>query len=243
MKKLVRWQKVLLGIFITIAVVIAGGLIYLKINTYSASETAVQASQISQETGDYYYFAAPEESDVNLIFYQGALVDADSYSIWAAEVAAAGYNVYLLKLPLDLAVLNGNKAAEIVEQDSTATYILAGHSLGGVMASRCASSHPDEVAGMIFLASYPDEKGSLVDTSLPVLSLTASDDGVLNWENYESAKEFLPEETTFEEIDGGNHAGFGSYSDQKGDNSAEISNHEQQEEVATVIISWLQENF
>ncbi|WP_265457872.1 alpha/beta hydrolase [Enterococcus sp. HY326] len=243
MKKLARWQKVLLGALLAIVLVFAGGFLYLEKSTYSASTAAVNAEQVSQESKDYYYFAAPEKSSINLIFYQGALVEADSYSIWAEQVAQAGYNVYLLKLPLNLAVLGENAAEKIIEENPADTYILAGHSLGGVMASRFTANHLDQVAGMIYLASYPDEKGSLATSDLPVLSLTASDDGVLDWDNYEAAKEYLPSDTNYQSIVGGNHAGFGSYGEQKGDNLAEMSNGEQQIEVATMLIQWLQENF
>lgn len=242
MRKATKKQKIYYGILLSILVIFLGGFFFLKSSTYEASNQAIEASQSSRETKSYYYFPAKDKSRTNVIFYQGALVEADSYSIWAKKVAEAGYNVYLMKQPLNLAVLGENKAAEVIKKDPDATNILAGHSLGGVMASRFAREHK-QVAGMIFLASYPDEKGSLADTSLPVLSLTASEDGVLDWDNYKQAKKYLPASTSFETITGGNHAGFGSYGKQKGDDPATIKNQEQQEQVAELMIAWLREHF
>ena len=65
--------------------------------------------------------------------------------------------------------------------------MIGGHSLGGVIASRYAASQKNGLKG-VFSASYPDEKGSLAETNLPVLSLTASNDEVLNQGNYQAAK-------------------------------------------------------
>lgn len=240
MIKMKKWVKVLISFLVVILLLAVSGEIYLKVNTYQGTSAAVTASQVSQENKQYYYFPAAKKSKLTIIFYQGALVEADSYSIWAKKVAAAGYNVYLLKLPLNLAVLGEGKAAEIIKAQPNNTYILAGHSLGGVMASRFAHQN-SQVAGMIYLASYPDEKGRI--SNLPVLSITGSRDGVLNQKSYQQAKKYLPQATTYETITGGNHAGFGSYGKQKGDNSATISNLQQQNLVAKKIIKWLKVNF
>jgi hypothetical protein len=66
-----------------------------------------------------------------------------------------------------------------------------------------------------------------------------SKDGVLNWSSYKKSQEYLPKQTVNVTIEGGNHAGFGSYGAQKGDNQADISNVKQQEEVAAELVQWL----
>ncbi len=87
------------------------------------------------------------------------------------------------------------------------------------MASRFAANqlteNDNELKGVFFFASYPDEKGSLADQSIAVLSLSGSQDQVVNQENWQAARSLLPETTTFETIEGGNHAGFGTYGLQK----------------------------
>ena len=52
--------------------------------------------------------------------------------------------------------------------------MIGGHSLGGVMASRYANANMDDerLKGVYFMASYPDEKGTLSKTDLPVISIT-----------------------------------------------------------------------
>ena len=243
-KKWCWWQKMLLGILVAFLFVTAGGSLYLKENTYEPSKAATVIKP-TKATKDYELFVSSQpnknEEQTNLIFYPGALVAPASYRIWAQAVADAGYSVYVLKLPLNLAVLAPDKADVVLGKNAQAKNILVGHSLGGVMASRYGQNHQKEIAGMIFLASYPDEKGSLKKVNIPVLSITASQDQVLNKTQYQKSKAYLPDNTTFAEIKGGNHAGFGSYGAQKGDGKATISNSQQQQELSKYIITWLKE--
>lgn len=236
-KRRTRFLVIALGIIISILIV---GFIYVKTITYQPTTQALDISKNAELKNDTLVFEGEKDRPA-LIFYQGALVENTSYSIWAQKVADAGYTVYLAKEPFNLAVLGQNKAEKIIEANQVTDYVIGGHSLGGVMASRFAAAHEDQdsLKGVFFLASYPDEKGSLANFNGQVLSLTGSNDGVLNWDAYEQAKEYLPKQTVFEEIKGGNHAGFGSYGEQKGDDSAAINNDEQQSEVAEKLIQWL----
>src|SRR5690606_34745597 len=103
---------------------------------------------------------------------------------------------------------------EKLEQDSIKSYVIGGHSLGGMVASRYAIHHPDGLKGVFFVASYPDKKGSLKQSELSVLSLFGSEDGLIDTSSYEEAKIFLPNTTQYVAIDGGNHAQFGSLGQQ-----------------------------
>ena len=66
-----------------------------------------------------------------------------------------------------------------------------------------------------------------------------SEDGVLNREKYEADRANLPQDTTETIIDGGCHAGFGSYGAQKGDGTPTISAEEQQRQTADVLAAWM----
>lgn len=235
-----KWQKRLLWVIGVVTALILVGLFYLKTITYTPTTTAIEAAEKATNEDGVLFFKG-EEKKPALIFYQGALVENTSYSLWAEKVAEAGYSVYLVKEPLNLAVLGQNKAESVISANHLTSYVIGGHSLGGVMASRFAAEQKDSHApkGVFFLASYPDEKGSISNFTGQVLSLTGSVDGVLNWEAYNEAKQFLPKQTVFQEIEGGNHAGFGSYGEQKGDKPAQINNEEQQEAVAQHLIEWL----
>ena len=60
----------------------------------------------------------------------------------------------------------------------------------------------------------------------------------MNREKYEKCKENLPASFTETVIDGGSHAGFGMYGEQKGDGEAGISAEEQILITAEAILSF-----
>lgn len=234
-----KLKKIILIIILSLAIIIGGSLFFLKQNTYSASQTALDISSQSSQNKNYDLYSTSEDSQTAIIFYPGALVEKESYSIWATNLSEKGYDVYILKVPLNLAILAPNAAKDVTDSLENKQIILAGHSLGGVMASRFAAENSETVDGIIFLASYPDKKGDLRETNIPALSITATKDNVLNKDNYESSKQYLPENVTYSVIEGGNHSGFGSYGLQKKDGTPTISNEEQQQEISNLIDKWL----
>lgn len=89
--------------------------------------------------------------------------------------------------------------------------------MGGAMASNYASKNQDKLEGLILLASYiygdyPEEDTLTVYGSLN----TSVSDKIDYIEN-------------IVEIEGGNHAQFGNYGEQKGDAEATISRVDQQD--------------
>lgn len=245
-------KKIVLGFLFILLLLFTIGFIALKNITYQPSSSAIQAATTNssyqvKETTDGVYFKPNQKTfPISVIFYQGALVNQKSYSIWASKLASEGYPVYLIHHPFNLAVTSKNKAQSIIKEYNITDYVIGGHSLGGVMASRYAhdkqmnpTTDTGLLRGVFFLASYPDSKGNLKNSALPVLSVTGSNDGVLNQKSYLESKNFLPENSIYSSIQGGNHAGFGSYGNQKGDNQASISNKEQQIELYSTLSSWL----
>ena len=79
----------------------------------------------------------------------------------------------------------------------------------------------------------------LTDSGLRVYAAYGSEDGVLNREKYEADRTNLPQDTTETVIDGGCHAGFGSYGAQKGDGTPTISAEEQQRQTADALAAWM----
>jgi pimeloyl-ACP methyl ester carboxylesterase len=102
---------------------------------------------------------------------------------------------------------------------------MGGHSLGGAMAASYVSKNEDDFRGLVLLAAY--STADLSDSDLHVISLYGSEDGVLNMEKYEKYRSNLPEDTAEDIIDGGCHAYFGMYGEQRGDGEAKITNEEQ----------------
>ena len=89
-------------------------------------------------------------------------------------------------------------------------------------------------AGLIF---YPG--GKVENTAYAPLLHDLAEDGVLNREKYEADRINLPQDTTETVIDGGCHAGFGSYGAQKGDGAPVISAEEQQQQTADALAAWM----
>lgn len=149
--------------------------------------------------------------------------------------AEKGILCALVKMPFNLAVLDMNAADGIAEQypDIDRWYI-GGHSLGGAMAATYAAGRSGELDGLILLAAYSAK--DLKDSGLDVLSVYGSEDRVLNRKKYGEYQENLPSGTIEVVIEGGCHAGFGSYGPQKGDGTPMITGEEQIIRTASEIV-------
>ena len=232
-----KFKKIVITIISIIAVLLIAAATYVHFSTYQPSSVAQQAAKSSQTIDNATVFKA-KHNKMTVIFYTGAMVQPNSYSIWAKQVANAGYTVKIVHFPLNMAFFNTNAADKLAGKNEN--YVVGGHSLGGAMASRYGhNSHNKNLRGIFLLGAYADEKGRLDKTNLDVLSITATNDKVLNWKNYQANKKYLPKNTEYKSIQCGTHGGFGSYGHQKGDGKATISNHTQQNEVAHLLINWL----
>lgn len=219
-----------------LAILMAVGMT-IYFNTYQASPLARRIAKTATNHKNYLLFRSKGKVKANIIFYQGALVEEEAYSQLARDLADKGDNTYILKTPLNLPVLSPHKAKTIINQNHLTNVYLAGHSLGGVVASQNAKVAP--VRGLILLASYPSRKSDLSHKKLRVLSITASNDHILNWEKYEEAKKRLPNSSTFRTIVGGNHSRFGNYGHQKGDGKAILSHKSSEKQLATFISNFI----
>ena len=182
-----------------------------------------------------YYHADPT---AGLIFYPGGKVENTAYAPLLHDLAEDGILCVLVKMPCNLAVLDMNAADSIPERFSEVTdWYIGGHSLGGAMAASYSAKHTDELDGLVLLAAY--STADLTDSGLRVYSTYGSEDGVLNREKYEADRINLPQDTTETIIDGGCHAGFGSYGAQNGDGTPTISAEEQQQQTADALAAWM----
>jgi len=87
------------------------------------------------------------------------------------------------------------------------------------------------VDGLALWAAYPAESDDLSSSDLTVVSVYASEDGVAEVDSVLASEPLLPDDTRWVLIEGGNHAGFGWYGPQSGDNPRTISLESQQEQV------------
>lgn len=164
------------------------------------------------------------------IFYPGGRVDPRAYAPPARAIAEQGYPVYIVPMPLNLAVLGSNRALDVMAADpEIERWVIGGHSLGGAMAASFAVNQPGAVDGLVLWAAFPPSGTDLAQRSeLKVASIYGTLDGLATPEEVRAGAALLPADAQFVPIDGGNHAQFGSYGDQAGDNPATISRAEQQ---------------
>lgn len=163
------------------------------------------------------------QSTQGLILFQGAKVDAKAYAPIANKIAENGYEVYIIDSIFDIPILASKKANKIINDNpNIKSWIIGGHSLGGVVASKVASEN-SQIQGLVLFASYP-ANDSLSNQDKEVLSIWGSNDGILNFESFVESKSKLPVDTKFIEIKGANHSQFGDYGLQKNDNIPTIEN-------------------
>ncbi|WP_239631143.1 alpha/beta fold hydrolase [Paenibacillus sp. H1-7] len=237
-----RW-KAIGGVVLLIGVAAAAAIqIYGK--PYHPDASALEAMRGGHgitvtDSKRWIAFEPLQVKQPDVILYPGAWISPESYAPLASLLADRGYRTWIVKMPFELAVFGVERAADIMEMNPKQPYVIGGHSLGGAMAARYAAKHPDSVHGIFFLAAYADQKGSIRETKLAALSITGKEDGVLNRQAYEEGKAYLPESTVYEEIKGGNHAGFGSYGMQKGDRPSRLKPDEQEALTADMLSKWM----
>lgn len=177
-----------------------------------------------KETDYGWLFDGPSERDA-LIFYPGAKVEETAYAPLLHLLAGEGMDVCLVKMPFRLAFFGLSKADDLIARYGYSSWYIGGHSLGGAMAANYAADHGKQLTGVVLLAAYATKK---LDDSLKVTLLYGSEDQVLNRTKLKEGEQFLPDHAAVRVIEGGNHAQFGNYGEQKGDGKALISAEEQQ---------------
>ena len=200
-------------------------------------------SVVEVEQGRWLVFtpvgAAPT---TGLIFYPGGRVDPRAYAPAARAIAAEGYRVVVVPMPLNLAVLAPGRAAEVIAAYPEVTaWALGGHSLGGAMAANFAAAQPETVRGLVLWAAYPAASDDLSAQNLAVVSVYGTDDGVASVQAVTSVASRLPAGTRWVAVQGGNHAQFGWYGPQAGDNPATLSHAAQQAEAVGATVALLEE--
>ena len=211
-------------------ILIFGGCAWYVSDYYHADIAAIDAftslvAVTQTELGDGVLSFGNADAEAGLIFYPGGKVEYTAYIPLMQALAEEGMLCVLIRMPGNLAVLDVNAAFGIQERfPDVKHWYIGGHSLGGSMAASYLASHASDFEGLILLAAY--STADLSNTSLSILSIYGSEDGVMNRKKYEKYKTNLSD---YEEmvIDGGCHAYFGMYGAQKGDGLPTIDAEEQ----------------
>ena len=236
-------KRILVAIAVVVVVVVGVGAWDVN-DYYRADGDALAAAADANGSADGVAVRAlasgdlafvPDQPIAGLVFYPGGKVQAEAYAPLMQQLAERGILCVLLKLPFNLAVLDMDAADGVVAQfPEVDSWMIAGHSLGGVAASDYASRHADEFDGVVLLAAYPTADLSSFDGA--VVSFVGSNDGVMNRDKYADAQAKLPASAHENVIEGGNHAYFGNYGEQDGDGRASISREQQQADVVEAVV-------
>ncbi len=236
-----------IALFIVSLIIVAGAGFILWGETPSQPMPEALAAiksdnQVMVTSGKWLTFTpTAAQPTTGFIIYPGGHVDYRSYAPGAHQIAAQGYLVVIVRMPLNLAVLGVNLAQEVqAAYPQIRHWAIGGHSLGGAMAASYAKTYPGAVQGLVLWASYPASSDDLSLSGLNVVSIFGSQDGLATGEKIDASRPLLPASTTWVKISGGDHAQFGWYGDQAGDNPASISRSDQQAQVVTATISMLE---
>lgn len=183
------------------------------------------------------------EPTVGYIYYPGGQVEPESFAYAASEIAKSGVTVIIQRMPFNLAMFGKDRAFDVIDSHPKIDkWYIGGFSLGGVSACMAASKNADEFEGIILYASYTTKNYSLADSNLKVLSLSGTNDGLATPDKIEKNKIYLPQDTKYVAIPGGNHTQFAIYGEgqlQKGDNEASLSRMEQQDVVIKETVDFI----
>ena len=234
MKKILKWI-----VFVLLAAMILGGtgFVIWAENPLGPQQVALDAlksdgSVLVTEKENYTFFTPVNVKPTTaLIFYPGGRVDYRSYAPPLRKIAEQGYLVVLVPVRLNLAFFDINAAGPVLQDfPDIQHWAIGGHSLGGVAAAIFAGSH-SQIQGIVYWASYPaDDK--LKNSAIKMMSIYGTRDGLATGAKIDASKTLLPTTTSFVPVVGGDHAQFGAYGPQPGDNPAEITPEEQWQQVA-----------
>lgn len=219
---------------LVLIIITVGCGIYLS-DYYHADPDAVGAYS-ALDDGNIVFEA--ENSEVGFIFYPGGKVEYTAYAPLMSALAERGITCVLVEMPFNLAVFDID-AAEGIQADypHIKDWYIGGHSLGGSMAASYLADNAEDYRGLVLLGSY--STADLNETVLKVLSVYGSEDKVLNLDKYNQYKPNLPDDFTELVIEGGCHAYFGAYGEQKGDGKAAITREEQTEQTVSAILDMI----
>lgn len=188
-----------------------------------------------------------------LLFIPNEKVDHSAYSVIASQLSDAGILVVVqntepYRLPSTLVGSGLSELASIqqqVNQEYTITeWAVGGHGMGSIPAALLAEKL--KIAKLVIWGAYDSWPVDLSDKKLSVLTVIGTKDGY--WtskteDEQEKFKSLLPAPNArtvfFEEIEGGNHAGFAHYGPIPKDGERTIRVEEQQKKAANVTALFL----
>ncbi len=222
------------------------------------SSTAVDVSIVEVDSWDgttpapaddnIYYAFEPKKTGatVGFIILPGGNCDPRSYAPAAHAIAAKGFFTCIIPMPSCVAMLGYMRADRVMsDYNKIRKWVIGGHSVGGTAAGVYAKQS-SAISGVVIWASFMDEANRLDTTALKVLSVSGSLDGRATPELVKEYAVYLPADTIFVEIEGGNHTQFGwidssPYPYLELDKPATITIEEQQQQIVAATTDFLRQ--
>lgn len=231
-----KWTKRTIFLFASISFLT--GLFFQYVSVYYRMDVDIidtyKAIDVEENIYDGMITYGEKDSKIGIVFYPGEKVEYTAYEPLMRSLAGKGFFCVLLEMPYNLAVFGIGSANGITEKyPAVDKWYMMGHSLGGAMAGTYLADNYRKYDGLILLASYVTN--DLTHTDLDVISIYGTEDKVLNMDKYNKYKVNLPDGYQEMIIDGGNHAYYGVYGEQKGDGQAKISNEQQIKQTVDIL--------
>ncbi|GHD24657.1 hypothetical protein GCM10007147_20980 [Nocardiopsis kunsanensis] len=229
MRRLLIWAA---GTLVVLLVLGVGVFALWVSDPYEALPGSVERAEEAVEVtvGEDGVVLEPPEGEVEraVVFYPGARVEPEAYAAtWAPVVAETGVGVVIARMPLNLAVLAPGRAEEMTDRFEAREWYVGGHSMGGAMAAYAAGGDGLTTEGLILWGSYAVAGAGLAERGdQRVLSVSASEDLLVDPGTVRDRSGDLPDGAVTVEIDGMNHAQFGDYGPQTADGTPQIRNAE-----------------
>ena len=229
-----RWWVWVIGGVLVLVLLGGGGCLVWASTAAAPMPEALAALQsdalvtVSQEPS-ISFTPASGAPPTGFIFYPGGHVNPHAYAPVARAIAEQGYPAFIVPMPLNLAVLGSDRAADvIVAHPEIERWVIGGHSLGGTW--RPPSSTGPRTRSTAWSCGPPFRRRATISRTWQGLQRPAS---TARWMDLRRPRRCLR---------GGPAAGgrtirahrwrqprqFGWYGDQPGDNPATISHADQQ---------------
>lgn len=233
-----RGRIVAISLVAVLALVVVGFLIYAS-DYYRADAEALAVldqENVTRVSGDLIQLTPADfegydtDDDMALIFYPGAKVEFTAYLPFLDQIVEeTGMSIFLVEMPFNMAIFASGKAASVMEAyPDIEHWYIGGHSMGAAMAGQFAQQNEALLDGMILTGAYLYGDFPVARTLTIYGSLNTSVEAKIDYDENVVV------------IEGGNHAYFGNYGEQRGDAVATISRAEQQRQAVEAIRDFVQ---
>jgi len=239
-----RWLLIAVALVVMGAVGVVGSWFQGREKRLSPADpialTALESSarvQVSESPEGWYVFTPLAGTPrTGFIFYPGGECDERGYAELLHAIAAEGYLVVLVPMPLELAVFAPNSADDVIEAfPDIVRWAISGHSLGGAMAAHYVVGHPDKIQGLLFWDAYPPSSDDLSGYTGHVRLIHRSDSSGEPPDYYAQYVPLLPATMEYRALPGGIHINFGRFIPAERFRTAEVATLPIDEQHALVV--------